>query len=152
MRRAKTERINDVELPLPKVTGQHRELYDVLIGKRSEKGICNASGALIGDGSALLRVASDWQYWLVLAVGSELYLAGKVRACDPCIRAIGERMTIFGPSPAERKRTRLATELGRMTDDELHKAEVRLRRSWGLRVVSVKGARYQQPKPNRLIV
>ncbi len=126
-----TEIVDDIELPLPRVSGRHRELYDVLTGKRPGKGIHNASGALIGDGLALLRVNSDREYLLVGAVGDELYLFEAIPACSPCIQAIGERMTVFGPSPAEQERARLSKERERYTDDERMQAEFKLRRSWG---------------------
>ena len=127
---------DDIELPMPKAEGRYRELYDVLMGKASGKGLYNASGKMLGKESALLRVRNDGPYSVVMSHGDHLYVAYTIHPAAPYIARMRDRMTVFGPSPAERERAELAAKRARMTKDEQAEAEVELRRGWGLNVTT----------------
>ena len=88
--------MNDIRLPLPKLGARHRELYEILKGVRSDDGFPKSSGMLLGEQSALLQVGQQSGYFVGLAVGSNLYLVGGVRAANPMIRDIKGQITFVG--------------------------------------------------------
>ena len=121
----------DVELPLPRVSERQYQLFEVLIGKRSSKKFYNASGLLLNNQTALLKVGDERSYVVAIAVGDRLYKAKEVATCHPAIRSINHLVTVFGNSPEEMKIKEIRRRRSLMSSNELELEEIKLRRSWG---------------------
>ena len=126
--------MKNIELPLPKVSSKQRELYDILTGKYSGEGFYNASGTILSDGVALLRVNDERNYVLAIVVDGELYRTQLVPACDPSIIALADQITVFGDSPEIKQRKAAHKKRAEMSPEEAMTVEEDLRRSWGCNV------------------
>ncbi|ANO50844.1 hypothetical protein BA177_06155 [Woeseia oceani] len=126
--------MTDVDLPLPKVTGKLNDLFRVLKGQKRSRDLYNASGMLLGEQAALLRLSDSRQFVLAIEVDGEVYRASEVHCANPMIQALADRMTVFGQSPEELRTQEQAKRRAQMSPEEAQKEVEEMYKSWGLTV------------------